>query len=193
MRLRYPVLLTGVIVCRFTPWGCAQDTSVDSRLKICVAEINNRTATSLMTDRLTERLARNLTSKERKAVAMQSRTTDRRDLRPTVENSEEAKQLECNYLVLTQVTDPRSNPTDLAGPQIAIGGRRPSPDSGDPVGASVRDSLEIDFALYRTGSPEPLLQTRLLDEPSSTIALSLTQGMDREANRIGHELKNMGH
>jgi len=158
-----------------------------------VAEVNNRTATSLMTDRLTERLARNLTSKKRKAVAMQSRTTGQHDLRPTAENSEEAKQLECNYLVLTQVTDPRSNPTDLAGPQISIGGRRPSIDTGDPNGSTARDSLEINFALYRTGSLEPLLQTSLRDEPSDTIAASLTQGIDREANRIEHELKNTGH
>ena len=191
-RARLGGFLLGMFACFSSPCAWGQDSSAEPRPKVCLAEVNNRTATSLMTERLTERLARNLSGRKRKAVAMQSRTTDARDLRPTLENSEESKRMECSYLILTQVTDPRSHPTDFALPQISLGGRRPNADSSDHTDAAVRDTLEINFSLYRMGSPKPILDTRILDEPSGNVSDSLMEGMEREANRIDHELKKKG-
>jgi hypothetical protein len=69
----------------------------------------------------------------------------------------------------------------------------PSVDASDPLGGQsgpvYRDNLEVNFALFRSGTPKALLDTRLLDRPSANVSDSLMQAMDRVANRIHHELK----
>jgi len=166
----------------------AKDPATETGLKVCVAEVNNQTAKSLMVERMTERLVKNLRTGKVSAVKLDSSTSSARELRPTVENSEESKAQECNYVVLTQVTDPRSRPTDLGSPQISIGGRRPSTDVSDRAD-TVRDSVEVNFAVFRIGSPGPILDTRIVDEVSANVADSLMEAMDREGNRIEGELK----
>ena len=186
--------LLSVVSLSLTIWSQQLSTQPGSGAKVCVAEVNNRSPKSLSVERMTERLVRNLIADKLAAVAMDSRTTSERELRPTLENSEELKRRECSYLVLTQVDDPRSHPTDLAIPPISIGGKAPSVDASDPLGGNSasqqRDNLEVNFAIYRPGSPKPVLDTRLLDQPSSNVLDSMMQAMDREANRVGHEVKN---
>ncbi len=142
---------------------------------------------------MTERLARGLSDKTVRAVVLDSRTTSDRNLHPTLQNSEEIKSKECDYLLLTQVSNPRFHPTDLGTPQISIGGKVPSVDASDPLagqsGPQRRDNLEINFALFRPGNPKAVLDTRILDRPSANVSDSLMQAMDREASRIQHEIK----
>jgi hypothetical protein len=157
--------------------------------KVCVAGVNNRTGKSLFVERMTERLARSLKEAKLIAVVMDSATTSDRELRPTLENSEDLKRRECNYVVLTQVADPRADPTALKIPEISIGGRAPNTDAGDPPGTPARENLEVRFALYRPGSPKAVTDTSFPAQPSASVSDSLMQAMDREANRIGHELK----
>jgi hypothetical protein len=161
---------------------------------VCVAVVNNHTAQSLFVERMTERLARSLTGGKIKAVAMDSDTTGDRTLHPTVENGAELQRRECDYLVLTQVTDAKDhNPTELRSPDISIGKRTPSVDASDPMGGSsgpvYRDDLEVHFALFRPGTPKAVTEAHLLDQPSGNVSDSLIQTMDRVANRISHELK----
>jgi hypothetical protein len=124
--------------------------------KVCVALVSNRTTTSLFVERLTERLAKSLAQNKLVAVAMDSATTDDRELHPTLANGEELKRFECDYLVLTQVTNPKANLTEPRIPSITIGGRVPSTDASDPMGGQsgpvYRDDLEIDIALFRPGT-----------------------------------------
>jgi hypothetical protein len=160
-----------------------------------VAVVDNHTAKSLNPERMTERLVRSLTGEKIKTAAMDSSTTSDRTLRPTVENGEEVKRRGCDYIVLTQVTDPNGNhdPTDFHSPEVSIGGKVPSVDASDPLGGQsgpvYRDNLEVNFALFRSGTPKALLDTRLLDRSSANVSDSLMQAMDRVANRIHHELK----
>jgi hypothetical protein len=95
--------------------------------------------------------------------------------------------------VLTQVADPKSRPTEPVIPPISIGGKVPSVDASDPLGGQsgpqYRENLEVNFAVFRPGSTKPVLNTRILDQPSGNVSDSMMQTMDREANRIGHELK----
>jgi hypothetical protein len=169
----------------------SSDTQV--RPKVCVAVVANRTSASLFVERMTERLAKSLVENKLAAVAMESATTDDRDLRPTLANSGELKRLECDFLVLTQVTNPKANLTEPRVPSVTIGGKVPSTDASDPMGGQsgpvYRDNLEIDFALFRPGKFASLTNTSILAQPSGNVSDSLMQAMDRVANRVGHELK----
>src|SRR5215469_16814754 len=75
-----------------------------SGAKVCVAIVNNHTAELLDQDRMTARLVKALADKKLPAVAMDSSTGDSRDLRPTLENSHEMKEKQCDYMVLTMIT-----------------------------------------------------------------------------------------
>jgi hypothetical protein len=192
----YPIFLLLVLT---SPFGCTQETARElssqtgTGAKVCVAVVNNRTAKSMDPDRMTVRLVRAITDKKKlTAIAMESAAGDSKELRPTLENSEEMKRRECDYLVLTQVSDPKSNPTELRSPQITIGGKVPSTDASDPLGGQSgpvsRDNLEINFAVFRPGNPKAVLDTRILDRPSANVSDSLMQGMDREGSRVSKEL-----
>jgi hypothetical protein len=161
--------------------------------RVCVAVINNRTAKSLFVERMTERLVRDLTESKIKAVAMDSSTTSDRALHPTVENGEELKNKECDYLVLTQISDPKDRPTELHLPEISIGGKEPSVDASDPLGGQsgpqYRNNLEVNFAVFRPGTLKAKVDARILAQPSGNVSDSLMQAMDGVANRIGRELK----
>jgi hypothetical protein len=174
-------------------WSQELSAEPGSGAKVCVAEVNNRTAKSLFVERMTERLARSLSENKLTAVVMDSTTTSDRELHPTLQNSEELKRRECDYLVLTQVAGPKTRPTEPVIPPISIGGKVPSVDASDPLGGQsgpqYRDNLEINFAVFRPGSPKPVLNAKILDQPSGSVTDSLMPAMDREANRIGHELK----
>jgi hypothetical protein len=161
--------------------------------KVCVAVVTNRTTVSLFVERMTERLAKGLIEHKLIAVAMESPTTDDRELRPTLANSGELKRLECDFLVLTQVTNPKGNLTEPRIPPVTVGGKVPSTDASDPLGGSsgpvYRENLEIDFALFRAGKFAAMTNSNILAQPSGNVSDSLMQAMDRVANRVGHELK----
>ena len=161
--------------------------------KVCVAIIANRTAKSLFEERMTARLTRSLVQNKLEAVAMDSATTNDRELHPTIQNSQELKSRECDYLVLTHINDTKTYPGEIRSPEISIGGKAPSVDASDPMGGSsgpvYRDNLEVGFALFRPGHLKADLDTTLLAQPSANVSDSLLPAMDREANRISHELK----
>jgi hypothetical protein len=66
-------------------------------------------------------------------------------------------------------------------------------DASDPLGGSTgpiyRENLQVAFALFRIGRFKPVLDTYVLERPSANVSDTLLGAMDREANRIGHELK----
>jgi hypothetical protein len=194
MRLVFSVVAL-VAFCALTSVASPQDKSPgsDSRTKVCVAVVNNQTSNSLMEDRMTGRLARGISDSKVIGIVMDSVTTKDRELHSTIENAEEVKSRECDYLVLTQVSDPRSHPMDMSIPSISIGGRAPNTDVSDPMGGQSRtpsrDTLDINFAVFRTGSPKALISTKVSDQISANVSDSLMQAVDREANRIGHDLK----
>jgi len=142
---------------------------------------------------MTERLTKSLVENKLAAVAMDSATTDDRELHPTLANSGELKRWECDFLVLTQVRNPKDNLTEPRIPPISIGGKVPSTDASDPMGGQsgpiYRDNLEIDFALFRPGKFAAMRNTKILAQPSANVSDSLMQAMDRVANRVGHDLK----
>jgi hypothetical protein len=174
-------------------WG--QDLPVDPKpgAKICVAVVSNVSPRSVLADRLTERLTDDLKDDKHTAVGMQSITTTDSKLHLTRENGEEAKSLECDYVLVTQVADPKARPFDPQGPQISIGGRVPSIDASDPLGGSSgpvhRDNLRIGFALFPIESLKAVLDTVILAQPSGNVSDNLLSAMDRESNRVSHELK----
>ena len=53
-----------------------------------------------------------------------------------------------------------------------------------------RDNLQINFALFRATRPTTaVVDTYALEQASANVADSFLRGMDREANRISHDLK----
>jgi hypothetical protein len=161
--------------------------------KVCVAIISNMSARTAMADRLAERLSKDLRDDKIKAVTMDSRTTTDPKLHPTRDNGEEAKSKDCDYMLLTQIVDPKTRPFDPQSPQISIGGRVPSVDASDPMGGSsgpvYRDNLQISFALFPMDRLKPVLDTVILAQPSGNASDNLLTAMDRESNRVSHELK----
>ena len=161
--------------------------------KVCVATVSNMSAHPALVDRLTERLSQDLRDDKINAVAMDSSTTTDHKLHPTRENGEEAKASECDYVLLTQIVDPKTHPLDPQSPQISIGGKVPSTDASDPLGGSsgpvYRDNLQVSFALFPMDRLKPLVETVILARPSGNASDNLLPAMDRESNRISHELK----
>jgi hypothetical protein len=174
---------------------CSQD--LPSRPKtgavVCVATVSNMSARSALVDRLTERLAKNLKDEKIRAVAMDSNTTTDTKLHPTRENGEEAKGRDCDYMLLTQIVDPKTRPFDPQSPQISIGGKVPSVYASDPMGGSSgpvhRDNLQISFALFPMDRVKPVLDTVILAQPSGNVSDNLLTAMDRESNRVASEMK----
>jgi len=161
--------------------------------KVCVAVVSNMSARSALPDRLTERLSKNLRDNKIKAMAMDSTTTTDYNLHPSGDNGEEAKSRGCDYILLTQIVDPNTHPLDPQGPQISIGGKVPSTDASDPLGGSSgpvhRDNLQISFALFPIERLKPIVDTVIMAQPSGSVSDNLLPAMDRESNRISHELK----
>jgi hypothetical protein len=150
-------------------------------------------ARSALVDRLTERLSKGLRDNKISALSMDSTTTTDRKLHPTPENGEESKSKDCDYILLTQIVDPKTRPFEPQNTQISIGGRVPSVDASDPLGGSsgpvYRDNLQISFALFRTDRYKPVVDTVIMAQPSGNASDNLLSAMDRESNRIGYELK----
>jgi len=161
--------------------------------KVCVATVSNMSARAALEDRLTERLSKNLRDDKISAVTMDSSTTTDHKLHPTRENGEEAKSRECDYILLTQIANPKTRPFDPQSPQISIGGKVPSVDASDPLGGSsgpvYRDNLQVSFALFPMERFKPVLDTVIMAQPSGNASDNLLRAMDRESNRVGHELK----
>ena len=171
----------------------AQDGPASQPAKVCVAVVGNASTTSAFLEHLTERLVKSLKQNKVGAVAMDSSTSSRYPLQLSKENGHELQQKNCDYVLLTQIRDPRQHPLDPRAPQISIGGRVPSVDASDPLGGSSgpvhRENLEVAFALFRIGRFKPVLDTSVLERRSANVSDTLLPAMDHEANRVDHEMK----
>jgi hypothetical protein len=161
--------------------------------KVCVATVSNASTKPALVERLTERLTTSLRQNKIDAFSLHSATTSKYPLHLSTENWKEAKREECDYLLLSQIRNPREHPLDPQPPEISIGGPVPSVDASDPMGGSsgpvYRHNLQLAFALFRVGRFDPVLDTYLLERPSASVSESFLFAMDHEANRVSHELK----
>lgn len=193
--LCFDVLCNFVIPVILASTGIAQDLPPQpkSGAKVCVATVGNASTTSAMVERLTERLSSSLKKNMINAVTMDSETTNKHPLEMSTDNGEEAKQKECDYVLLSQIRDPRQHPLEPQPPQISIGSRVPSIDASDPLGGSsgpvYRENLQVFIALFRIGRYKPVLDTYVLERPAGHVSDTLLYAMDHEANRVDHELK----
>jgi hypothetical protein len=155
--------------------------------------VSNVSTRSVLSDRMTERLSKNLRDDRINAMTVDSSTTTDRKLHPTSENGADAKNNECGYILLTQISDPKAHASDQRTAQVSVGGRVPSTDASDPLGGSsgpvYRDNVQISFALFRTDVLKPVVDDLILAQPSGSVSNNLLSAMDRESNRISHELK----
>lgn len=192
MRLGYRLsVLFSVAVCLAPFQATSQELS---RAKVCVAVVNNHTAELLSPDRMTVRLVKAVSDKKLSVVAMDSATGNSKELRPTLENSQEMKSKECDYLVLTMVTGSSKRAGSPSDAGISIGHARvPSTDASDPMGGQsgpvYRSEVEVNFAVFRSGGLNPILDTQIPDRPRANASDSLMGAMDHEGNRVKHELK----
>jgi hypothetical protein len=158
-----------------------------------VATVGNASSTSAFVERMTDRLTTSLKQNKINAVTMDSRTTEKYPLALSNDNGEEAQQKECDYVLLSQIRDPKQHPFEPQPPQISIGGRVPSVDASDPLGGSSgpvhRDNLQVAVALFRIGRFKPVLETYILERASSSVSETLLSAMDHEANRVDRELR----
>ena len=195
MRLPRFEVLCNLVILAVAPTVIAQDLPPQptSGAKVCVATVANASTTDAFVERLTERLTRSLKQNKINAVTMDSRTTDKHPLELSTDNGEEVKQKECDYVLLSQIRDPRQHPLEPQAPEISIGGRVPSVDASDPLGGLSgpvhHENLQVAFALFRIGRFKAILDTYVLERPSANVSDTLLPAMDHEANRVGHKLK----
>jgi hypothetical protein len=160
---------------------------------VCVASVSNLSTRPSMLDRLAERLSSDLREDKIEVLTMESATTTDHKLHPTTENGEEAKSSNCDYILLTQILDPKTVSPVPQSTQISIGGKVPSIDASDPLGGSSgpvhRDNVQISFALFPVERLKPVLDTVMLAQPSGSASDNLLPAMDREASRVSRELK----
>ena len=159
--------LSFLLVMTMTPaaaWPQGTPSQPKPNGKICVAIVSNVSPRAALVERLTERLWKGLRDDRINAITMDSSTTTDHKLHPTRQNSEEAKSKDCDYMLLTQIADPKTRPLDPHSPQISIGGRVPSVDASDPMGGSsgpvCRDNLQISFALFPIDGVHPVVDSR---------------------------------
>jgi hypothetical protein len=189
------ILLFLVALAFVFPAASAQDlpSQPKANAKVCVAIVSNLSTRGVLADRMTERLSKSLKDDKINTLRIDSSTTTDRKLHPTRENGEDAKSNECDYILLTQISDPKAHLYDEQPPQISVGGRVPSTDASDPLGGSsgpvYRTNLEISFALFRTDARKPIVDDLIMAQPSGAVSDNLLSAMDRESNRISHELK----
>ena len=195
MRLLRFEVLCSLVVLTVAPTIIAQDLPPQTKneVKLCVATVANATTTPAFVERLTLRLTRTLQQNKINAVTMDSRTTDKNPLELSSDNGEEVKQKDCDYVLLSQIRDPRQHPLESQPPEISIGGRVPSVDASDRMGGSsgpvYRENLQVAFALFRIGRLKPVLDAYVLERASANVSDTLLPAMDHEANRVDHELK----
>jgi len=60
---------------------------------------------------------------------------------------------------------------------------------GGSSGPVYRDNLQVSFALFPMGRLKPVLDTVILAQPSGNLSDNLLSAMDRESNRVSHELR----
>lgn len=161
--------------------------------RICVATVGNASTVSVMEERLTDRLAKDLARAKIDSISMDSATTRDQKLWPTRDNGEEARSKECDYILLTRIEDKRALSGQGTTPEISIGGRVPSLDASDPLsgttGPVYRENMRVNFALFQTGKTDPMIDTYILERSSANVSESFLEAMDREANRVSHEVK----
>lgn len=189
MKPFYFLPLAAALIC-----GEAHSQSSESP-RICVATVANASAVSADLNRLTERVVKTLTTKEKRdAVAMDSDTTMNRNLRPTRQNSDEADDKQCEYTLLTQIVESRVHPGAPPGlhpsgpvvPDLDASATRPGSTSLPPD----REEMQISFALFRERRSDPVVDTSILQAASSGVSDTFMAGMDRVASRVSHEIKN---
>jgi hypothetical protein len=178
------LFLTPVYV---TAWQDEIPSQPKSDGTVCIAVVSNTSTTPAFVERMTDRLTKSLKENKINALRMDSPTTTGRQLQPTIENGNEAREKGCDYVLLTQIVDPRAHPFQQQGPEISIGGRVPSLDASDPRPV-YRENLQIGFAMFLMGRFKPVLDTLLKDRPSGNVSESFVLAMDRVANRVSHEL-----
>jgi hypothetical protein len=195
MRLPRLAILCSLALLRLLSALIAQDLPPQPKpgAKVCVATVANASTTSALVENLTEHLVQNLKQSKVNAVIMDSPTSEKYPLQLSMENGDEVKAKKCDYGLLSQIRDPKQHPLEAQPPQITIGGRVPSIDASDPLGGSsgpvYRDNLEVALALFRIGRFKPVLDTHVLERPSSSVSETLLSAMEHAANRVEHELK----
>ena len=191
MARQFSLVLIGLVLVGGA--GAQQLESAPAANKVCVATVANASTTSAFVERLTDRLVKRLKQNKVEARKITSATASRGDLQPSRENGEESRDQACNYVLLTRIRDPRQHPFEARAPEVSIGGRVPSVDASDPLGGSsgpvYRDNLEVGFAVFPVPGVEALVNTVVLERASANVADTLLPAMDREANRISHELR----
>ncbi|HKU22589.1 MAG TPA: hypothetical protein VJQ50_16355 [Terriglobales bacterium] len=168
----------------------AKDNSTEQSKTVCVAVVANASTISAFVEQMTERLVKSLKEDKVDAVGMNSRTTTHYPLEFSKANGEESRQKQCDYILLSQIRDPRQHPFEPRLPEISIGGPVPSTDASNssPI---AKPNVQVAFALFQSGRFKPIVDTYVLDRPGPNAANTLWLAMDTEANRVRSELKKV--
>src|SRR5215470_2882820 len=149
MRPLYFAVVCVLLGLALTPAAIAQDLPHQPKngAKVCVAIVANASTTSAFVERMTGRLSGSLKQNKIDAITMRSATSETYPLQMTTNIGEEVNDNACDYVLLSQIRDPRQHPLEPEPPEISIGGRVPSIDASDPLGGSsgpvYRENLQV--------------------------------------------------
>ncbi|MDX6383532.1 MAG: hypothetical protein QOK48_1105 [Blastocatellia bacterium] len=154
----------------------AANVSAAARVRVGVAEFNNKTKSTVSTDSLRQQLIAMLTGNGINAVALNASSPS--------EAAIEAKAKECTYVLFTDVATLK---TASSGKKIGgFLGRA----AGVDTGGAGKSEARLDFRLIATGSTSPTVQSSASSKEDSDQA-SVSAAIESEAKAIAAALGKM--
>ena len=156
--------------------------------KVCVAQVANLSAESVREPWLTTQLSSNLKRFKLDVLTLESRTPARRRIELDLDTAAEVRDKNCDYVLLTQIVDLRRGILGSTQPNISLGKRIPGTDASEGPGLGRQNDVQLRYALFRIGRPEPVFEDAISEQSSTSTNYNVEADVDREAARIRHEL-----
>lgn len=154
---------------------------------VCLAPITNVSTELAQEAVLTQRLVASLKRLKLDVITLESRTTPGKRLTMDSGMGAEARDKNCDYVLLNQIADAYRR-LDGAAPNLSLGRRIPNPDVTDNERDRPLNDVQLRYALYRLGRPDPILDETAVSTNSNSTNYNLEEDVDREASRIRREL-----
>lgn len=155
---------------------------------VCVAQLVNLSTEFAQEPQLATRLIANFKRLKISVVAMESRTPSRQRLAPDADTGTEARDKNCDYILLTQIVTLHRGLGLNTSPE-SIGARRiPSTDASENGRDRALNDVQLRFTLFRLGRLDPIVDDAISSLNSTSTNYNLEEDVDREASRVRREL-----
>jgi hypothetical protein len=156
--------------------GMQSNVNVNARVRVGVAELNNKTKSTISTDSLREQLIAMLNGDGIDAVALSASSPG--------EAAMEAKAKQCSYILYTDIATLKS-----ASSGKKIGGLLGRA-AGVDTGGAGKSEVRLDFRLIPAGSSSPTVQSSASSKEDTEQA-SVSAALENEAKAVASAIAKM--